>query len=71
MEKTKEKLVNVAGPGIKDALEKQAYEKEKENLEAWIREIIREEIVNYNQIFMSKFGVDEDGVVHLTNKDLN
>ena len=50
MEKTKEKLVNVAGPGIKDALEKQVYEQEKENLEAWIREIIREEIVNYNQI---------------------
>ena len=71
MEKTKEKLVNVAGPGIKDALEKQVYEQEKENLEAWIREIIREEIVNYNQILMARFGVDEDGVVHLTDKKLN
>ena len=33
MKKTKEKLVNVAGAGIKDALEKQVYEQEKENLD--------------------------------------
>ena len=71
MKKTKEKLVNVAGAGIKEALEKQVYEQEKENLEAWIREIIREEIVNYNKVFMSKFGIDEDGVLHLTDKKLN
>ena len=31
-----------------------------------LREIIREEIVHYNNIFMSRFGVDGDGVVHLT-----
>jgi len=44
---------------------------QQEQLEAWIREIIREEIVNYNKVFMSKFGVDEDGVLHLTDKKLN
>ena len=41
------------------------------DFEARLREIIREEIVHYNNIFMSKFGVDEDGVLHLTKKDLN
>ena len=71
MKKTKEKLVNVAGLGIKEALEKQLYEEQKSEFEAWIREIIREEIVNYNKVFMSKFGVDEDGVLHLTDKNLN
>ena len=44
---------------------------EEQAFEARLREIIREEIVHYNNIFMSKFGVDEDGVLHLTKKDLN
>ena len=44
---------------------------QQEQLEAWIREIIREEIVNYNKVFMSRFGVDEDGVLYLTDKKLN
>ena len=38
----------------------------EQEMEDWIREIIREEIVNYNNVFMSRFGVDKDGVVHLT-----
>ena len=42
-----------------------------QEFEARLREIIREEIVHYNNIFMSRFGVDEDGVLHLTKKDLN
>ena len=46
-------------------------QKQQEDIEDWIREIIREEIVNYNKVFMSKFGVDEDGVLHLTDKNLN
>ena len=46
-------------------------EKQQQEMEDWIREIIREEIVHYNNIFMSKFGVDDDGVLHLTKKDLN
>ena len=46
-------------------------EKQQQEMEDWIREIIREEIVNYNNVFMSRFGVDEDGVLHLTKKDLN
>ena len=41
-------------------------EKQQQEMEDWIREIIREEIVNYNNVFMSRFGVDKDGVVHLT-----
>jgi hypothetical protein len=49
-------------------MEKTKEKDEQEQLEAWIREIIREEIVNYNEVFMSRFGVDEDGVVHLTDK---
>ena len=44
---------------------------EEQAFEARLREIIREEIVHYNNIFMSKFGVDDDGVLHLTKKDLN
>ena len=44
---------------------------EEQAFEARLREIIREEIVHYNNIFMSRFGVDEDGVLHLTKKDLN
>ena len=67
MKETKEKVESL---GLKEAFEEQ-QRVQQEELEAWIREIIREEIVNYNQIFMSKFGVDEDGIIHLTNKDLN
>ena len=39
---------------------------EEQVFEARLREIIREEIVHYNNIFMSRFGIDEEGVLHLT-----
>ena len=58
MKKTKEKVESL---GLTEAFAQQ--EKEFEDR---LREIIREEIVYYNNDFMSKFGVDEDGVVHLT-----
>ncbi len=63
MKKIKEKVESL---GLTEAFAQQ--EKEFEDR---LREIIREEIVNYNNVFMSRFGVDEDGVVHLTKKDLN
>ena len=63
MKKTKEKVESL---GLTEAF----AQREKE-FEDRLREIIREEIVNYNNVFMSRFGVDEDGVVHLTKKDLN
>ena len=44
---------------------------EEQDFETRLRDIIREEIVHYNNVFMSRFGVDEDGVLHLTKKDLN
>ena len=43
-----------------------ALTEEQQEAEERLREIIREEIVHYNNIFMSRFGVDDDGVVHLT-----
>ena len=67
MKETKEKVESL---GLKEAFEEQ-QRVQQEELEAWIREIIREEIVNYNKVFMSKFGIDEDGVLHLTDKNLN
>ena len=39
-----------------------------QDFEARLREIIREEIIHYNEIFMSRFGIDEDGVVHFTKE---
>ena len=63
MKKTKEKVESL---GLTEAF----AQREKE-FEDRLREIIREEIVNYNNVFMSKFGIDDDGVVHLTKKDLN
>ncbi len=63
MKKIKEKVESL---GLTEAFAQQ--EKEFEDR---LREIIREEIVHYNNVFMSRFGVDEDGVVHLTKKDLN
>ena len=39
---------------------------EEQDFETRLRDIIREEIVHYNNVFMSRFGVDKDGVVHLT-----
>ena len=60
-------------PSEKVSLEEVAPEisPEEQAFEARLREIIREEIVHYNNIFMSKFGVDEDGVLYLTDKKLN
>ena len=58
MEKTKE---NVESLGLTEAFAQQQKEAEDR-----LREIIREEIVHYNNIFMSRFGVDENGVLHLT-----
>ena len=63
MKKTKEKVESL---GLTEAFAQQ--EKEFEDR---LREIIREEIVHYNNVFMSRFGVDDNGVVHLTKKDLN
>ena len=65
MKKTKEKVESL---GLTEAYEKQQKEdlRVTEEFEDRLREIIREEIVHYNNVFMSRFGVNEDGVVHLT-----
>ena len=70
MKKIKEKVESL---GLTEAYEKQQKEdlRVTEEFEDRLREIIREEIVNYNNVFMSRFGVDVDCVVHLTKKDLN